>query len=82
MRDKKKTKEQLLCELGKLRKQTAKSHESETKYKQTKKKLQECEEKYRNLVERANDGIAIIQDMVLKYVNPHMAKMVGYSVEK
>jgi len=65
MRDKKKTKEQLLY-----------------KYKQTKKKLQECEEKYRNLVEQANDGIAIIQDMVLKYVNPHMAEMVGYSVEE
>lgn len=63
-------------------------HEEKTKeqllqnYKQTKKKLQECEEKYRNLVERANDGIAIIQDMMLKYVNPHLAEMVGYSIEE
>jgi PAS domain S-box-containing protein len=82
MRDKEKTKEQLLRELNQYRKQIVTSRESEKKYKQTKKKLQECEEKYRNLVEQANDGIAIIQDMVLKYVNPHMAEMVGYSIEE
>ena len=47
-----------------------------------KKRLQECEEKYRNLVEKANDGIAIIQDRMFKYVNPRLAEMVGYSVKE
>jgi PAS domain S-box-containing protein len=44
--------------------------------------LKESEEKYRNLVELANDGIAIIQDGVVKYVNPHLAELVGYRVEE
>jgi len=52
----------------------------ETNPKHTKKKLQECEEKFRNLVERANDGIAIIQDRAFKYVNPYLAEMAGCSV--
>ncbi len=42
--------------------------------------LQESEEKYRNLVERANDGITIIQDFNLMYVNPSLASIVGYSI--
>jgi PAS domain S-box-containing protein len=44
--------------------------------------LKESEDKYRNLVERANDGIVIIQDKVLKYVNPRMAELVGYQSEE
>lgn len=44
--------------------------------------LIESEEKYRSLVERAHDGIAIIQDGRLKYVNPFLCAMVGYSVEE
>ncbi len=44
--------------------------------------LKESEEKYRNLVEMANDGIVIIQDGVVKYVNPRLAELAGYSVEE
>jgi len=40
--------------------------------------LRESEEKYRMLVEKGNDGIAIIQDRRLSYVNPRLAKMLGY----
>ncbi|MHA1941059.1 MAG: PAS domain S-box protein, partial [Candidatus Hodarchaeales archaeon] len=42
--------------------------------------LQESEENYRNLVERAKDGITIIQDLKLMYVNPSLAEIVGYSI--
>ncbi|MBU0701121.1 PAS domain S-box protein [bacterium] len=45
-------------------------------------KLQESESKYRNLVERANDGICIIQDTLLKYLNPQLARIIGYSLEE
>ncbi len=44
--------------------------------------LRESEEKYRNLVERANDGIGIIQDGLLSYVNPRLAGICGYTVSE
>ena len=44
--------------------------------------LRESEEKYCNLVERANDGIVIIQDGLMKYVNPRLAEMGGYTIEE
>lgn len=45
-------------------------------------KLHELEERYSLLVEHANDGIAIIQDRLLKYVNPCLAEISGYSSEE
>jgi PAS domain-containing protein len=36
------------------------------------KTLLESEEKYRNLIERANDGVIIVQDEILKFVNNRM----------
>jgi len=50
--------------------------------KQAQEALRESESKYRMVVERASDGIAIIQDGILKYVNPRMAEMTGYTVEE
>jgi PAS domain S-box-containing protein len=44
--------------------------------------LRESEEKYRSVVERANDGIAIIQDGLLKYVNPRIENMIGYDLDE
>ena len=42
--------------------------------------LRESEEKYRNVSERASDGILIIQDYLIQYANPQLAKLLGYSV--
>jgi len=44
--------------------------------------LRESEEKYRHLVERANDGICIIQDTMVKYGNLRLAEMWGGAVEE
>jgi PAS domain S-box-containing protein/putative nucleotidyltransferase with HDIG domain len=44
--------------------------------------LKESEEKYRNVVERAIDGIAIIQEGILKYVNLSLAQMTGWSTDE
>jgi PAS domain S-box-containing protein len=41
----------------------------------------ESEQRYRDLVERASDGVAIVQDEEFKYVNLRCAEMIGYTVE-
>lgn len=76
------TKEQLKRELDKLRKQVARYRKAEAAHERTKRSLQDCEEKYRTLVEKANDGIAIIQDKVFMYVNPRLGEIAGYSVKE
>ena len=42
--------------------------------------LRESEEKYRNLVERANDGICIVQVEMVAYANEQLANIGGYSI--
>ena len=42
--------------------------------------LVESEEKYRNLVEQANDGICILQNNRVKFVNHYLGKLWGGSV--
>jgi len=44
--------------------------------------LRENEEKYRNVVERANDGIAVLQDECVRYINPVLVQMLGYEGDK
>ncbi len=48
-----------------------------TDLKLSERRLQESEEKYRNFVERAHDGIAVIQDGIVKYLNPVLADFFG-----
>ena len=46
-------------------------------------KLRESEQKYRNIVETANEGILIIDDnAVVTYANKKMTDMLGYSLEE
>ncbi len=45
-------------------------------------RLRESEEKYRSVVERANDGILIIQDGAIRYINPAIKQMTGYEVDE
>ncbi|MFA5366829.1 MAG: PAS domain S-box protein, partial [Dehalococcoidia bacterium] len=44
--------------------------------------LRESEEKYSTLVENATDGVSVIQDQALKFVNERMSEMSGYTVEE
>lgn len=46
------------------------------------KMLHESEEKYRNLVEKANVGIYILQENNFKYVNETFEKITGYKFEE
>ena len=52
------------------------------KLKKAEEELIESEEKYRNLVERANDGVIIVQDKIVKFINTRLAKMFGYTVDR
>ncbi len=44
--------------------------------------LKRSEEKYRTTIERANDGVAIIQDQIIKYGNAALASIRGEPLEK
>ncbi|MDY6838936.1 MAG: PAS domain S-box protein [Thermodesulfobacteriota bacterium] len=57
-------------------------HENITERKLANEALWESENKYRSLVERANDGIGIIQNGTVKYANPRLSAMGGYRVEE
>ncbi len=43
--------------------------------------LRESQEKYKALVEKANDGIVILQDGYVRFINQMMAEILGYSVD-
>jgi PAS domain S-box-containing protein len=53
-----------------------------TERKHAEEALLESEEKYRTLIERANDGICIIQDRIVKMCNRYISELWGGSVEE
>jgi len=54
----------------------------ELKVKERTRELVESEKKYSTLVEHANDGVVIIQDDRLSFVNKRVEEMTGYSREE
>jgi len=42
--------------------------------------MRKSEEKYETLVEKGNDGIVIIQEGIVKFVNPKLTEMTGFSL--
>ncbi len=75
-------KAQLIEEIEALQERVAELEHAEAERKRAKEALWESEEKYRNLVERANDGICIIQDTIVQYANPRLVEMWGGTVEE
>jgi PAS domain S-box-containing protein len=53
-----------------------------TEHRRAEKALRESEGKFRGIIEYANVGIAIVQDARFRFVNPHFAAMLGYTVEE
>jgi PAS domain S-box-containing protein len=47
----------------------------------TEEALRESEEKHRAVVERANEGIVILQDGIIRFTNPGLLAMTGYRTE-
>jgi len=82
MKEKYKTKEQLINELAEMRRRIAELEKSETEHKQVEEVLRESENKFRSLAEKSLVGIYLIQDGIFKYVNPKLAEIFGYRVEE
>jgi len=77
-----KTKEQLINGLEALRWRVTELEKLEAERKRVEEALRQSEEKYSTLVERGNDGIIIVQDGVLTFVNSKMIEMTGFSLEE
>ncbi len=75
MKNADKTKEQLIEELAELRRRNAELEASKSEFRQ-------FEEKYRVLVENANEAILVAQDGRLKFVNPKAVELAGYSEDE
>lgn len=82
MKDEQKTKQQLVAELAGMRQRVAKLEELETERKRMEEVLRESEAKYSTLVENSRDGIVILQDGVMKFVNTASLEIVGYTPEE
>lgn len=80
MKDKSKTKEQLIAELNQLRQQLRKSGSSKTYRKKTNQILKESEEKFRLIIETTNDMIFTVNlKGNFQFVNRAFKKNLGYS---
>ena len=82
MKDEQKTKQQLVAELAGMRQRVAELEELETERKRMEEVLRESEAKYSTLVENSRDGIVILQDGVMKFVNTASLEIVGYTPEE
>ena len=81
MRDEEKDRDQLVRELAELRERL---HALEQGCGDTRPDaaLLESEEKFRMVIENANDGILVAQEGMLRFVNPKMQEMLGYSFDE
>jgi PAS domain S-box-containing protein len=68
--------------LEKLRRRLAKLEKQVREHNLTEEALRESEEKYRTVVNSANDGIVIVQDGLIQFTNPRLSEMSGYSTEE
>lgn len=75
MSDQNKTKAQLIKELEDLRQENK-------ALKKAKAALHDSEEKYREMVENANEAIFVAQDEILKFFNFKTLEIIGYSTEE
>lgn len=57
-------------------------HTDITKRKKAEQKLKDSEERYRMLIENANEGIVVVKGDYFQFVNPKIVRKLGYSKEE
>ncbi len=83
MKNKEKTKEQLINELSELRQRISYLEILEEKYKEIEKKLHINEERFRDISENANEWIwEVDKDGKYTYVSPVVEKILGYKKDE
>ena len=83
MRDKDKTKEQLISELVEMRQRIGELETSETQGKRAEEALRRQEEYFRSLIENASDAIAILNgDGTIGYQSPSYERVLAYTPEE
>lgn len=83
MKDQDKTKDQLIVELGEMRRKIVELEKSEIKHKLTEKKLRETEGKYLSIMDNIHDVIFQLSPLgIIKYVTPKVKELYGYKPEK
>ncbi len=75
--------QELVSEKNNLSERNTELQKIITELNETKEILQESEEKYKNLVERANDGIVLVlSDTCIHYANPQFGVITGHSAQE
>ncbi len=82
MKRRDKTKEELLRQLEEMRGVIAELQACKEDQESVAEELKESEEKFRKLAEKSVVGIYLIQDDLLRYVNPKFAEIFGYEVDE
>ncbi len=82
MKDQGKSNEQIQKELMELHQRIAELEKLETARTQKENEIQGIEEKIRQLFDREQEGIAIVQDRQVKYVNSRIKDLLGYNPEE
>lgn len=82
MRKRDKTREELLQQIEEMRRVIAELRACEEDQGSVAGELKQSEEKFRKLAEKSVVGIYLIQDELLRYVNPKLAEIFGYEVDE
>ena len=82
MENKDKIRDELINELQNLRQRLSELEKSEARLKETEQILRETEERYLVLLENLNEGIFVVKDGVLKFVNSRAVEFTGFSADE
>jgi PAS domain S-box-containing protein len=82
VRSRQKTKEELVAELARVKREVARLKKLESERRRVSEALHESETMFRKITEKSIVGVYLIQDDLFRYVNPKMAEICGYEVSE